>query len=289
MRSPVILLVLVLLGVVAWQSFFIVEETELALKFRLGEVIATDFEPGIHLKTPFINNVRKYDRRILSLDSRPQRFLTSERKDVEVDYFVQWRIADVRRFYQSTGGDTFVAGQRIEEVIQNGLRNEFGRRTLSEVVSEQRADVMASLTRLAAEGLAELGVSIVDVRVKKIELPEEVRNSVFERMRAERTRIASDLRAQGREAGERIRADADRQARVLVAEAQRDGVGLRGEGDARAAEIFRAAHGADPEFFAFLRSLEAYASSFAGEGDVLVLDPQSPFFRYFHDSAGNSR
>jgi membrane protease subunit HflC len=284
MRLITILIALFLAAVVALQSFFIVNETELAIKFRFGEVVATDFGPGAHLKVPFINNVRKFDDRILSLDTQPRRFLTSESKNVEVDYFVQWRIADVRRFWQATSGDYFRAGQRIGAVIEDGLRNEFGIRTLRQLVAEQRAEVVASLTESADQSLAELGVSIVEVRIKKIELPGQTLDSVFSRMRAERERLASELRAEGRENAERIRSEAEREARVIVAEAQRDATAIRGSGDAEAAAIYRQSYGQAPEFFSFLRSLQAYEQGFSGQGDVMVLDPNAPFFRYFQSS-----
>jgi membrane protease subunit HflC len=274
------------LAFIIWVSAFIVDQRELALKLRLGEIVGTDYEPGLHFKVPVINNVKKFDRRIQALDAKAERFLTIEKKDVIVDYFVKWRISDVAQFFRSTGGLAERAGQLLESRINTALRDEFGRRTIQEVVSGERREIMETLTRSADENAADLGVDIIDVRVKKIDLPAEVSESVYGRMRAERERVARDLRARGAEAAERIRADADRQRTEILADAYREAEKTRGEGDAQSAEIFAAAFERDAEFYAFWRSLRAYRQAFEQGGDMMVLEPDSDFFRYFKDQQG---
>jgi membrane protease subunit HflC len=271
---------------IVWVSAFIVDQRELALKLRLGEIVGTDYEPGLHFKVPVINNVKKFDRRIQALDTKAERFLTIEKKDVIVDYFVKWRISDVAQFFRSTGGLAERAGQLLESRINTALRDEFGRRTIQEVVSGERREIMETLTRSADENAADLGVDIIDVRIKKIDLPAEVSESVYGRMLAERERVARDLRARGAEAAERIRADADRQRTEILAEAYREAEKTRGEGDAQSAEIFAAAFERDAEFYAFWRSLRAYRQAFEQGGDMMVLEPDSDFFRYFKDQQG---
>ncbi|SRR6056297_1225096 len=275
--------ILVVVGiVVGLQSVFIVDETESALKFRLGEIIRDDYAPGLHLKTPFINNVVKFDNRLITLDMPPEQMNTAEQKFVEVDYYVKWRIIDPSRFYTSTsGGDFAIARSRLAQLFRNDLRDEFAQRTLSEVVSEQRRDMMDKIQTRANERVGDFGIVVNDVRIKKIELTEEVLDSVFNRMETQRTEFANELRSLGRERSEEIQAEADRQVRVLLAEAERDAARIRGEGDARATEIYANAYQRDPEFYAFLRSLEAYQASFGGSRDVLLLDTGSDFFRYF--------
>ena len=274
------------LAFIIWVSAFIVDQRELALKLRLGEIVGTDYEPGLHFKVPVINNVKKFDRRIQALDAKAERFLTIEKKDVIVDYFVKWRISDVAQFFRSTGGLAERAGQLLESRINTALRDEFGKRTIQEVVSGERRVIMETLTRSADENAADLGVDIIDVRVKKIDLPAEVSESVYGRMRAERERVARDLRARGAEAAERIRADADRQRTEILADAYREAEKTRGEGDAQSAEIFAAAFERDAEFYAFWRSLRAYRQAFEQGGDMMVLEPDSDFFRYFKDQQG---
>jgi membrane protease subunit HflC len=265
----------------ALQSVFIVKETEYAIKFRLGEVVRADYEPGLHLKAPFVNNVVKFDRRLLLLDMPPEEMNTAEQKYVDVDYYLKWRIEDPREFYISTsGGDFRIARTRLAQLIRDDLREEFARRTLVQVVSEERGAMMESLQATANEGAMDFGIAVDDVRIKKIELTEEVLDSVFNRMETERTEFANELRSLGRERAEEIRAEADRQVRVLLAEAERDAARMRGEGDARATEIYAAAYERDPEFYAFQRSLQAYRNSFGGDGDMLLLDTESDFFRY---------
>ena len=275
---PIVVVVAIFVGL---NSIFVVTETEHALKFRLGEVIRADFDPGLHFKMPFINNVRKMERRIITLDMRPEQMNTAEQKFVEVDYYVKWRIADPRAYYVATNGDMMFTRSRLAQLIRNDLRDEFARRTLSEVVSEQRREMMEELVQRADERFQDFGIDVIDVRIKKIELTEEVLNSVFERMQTQRTEFANELRSLGRERSERIRADADRQVRVLLADAERDAQRLRGEGDARAIEIYAQAFDRNREFFSFWRSLQAYDTAFGTENDIMLMDTRSEFFRFF--------
>lgn len=284
-----ILIVLALIVLVVANSLFIVREHEYAALFRLGAISRADIQPGLHFKVPFIESVRRFDKRLLTLDARPERYLTSEKKDVSVDFFVRWRIANVAQFYQSTGGNEENAQARLNPIVKETLRNEFNQRTLQEVVSNIRTDLTDVLLEKAQEAATSLGIQVVDLRIKRIELPEdsEVIESVFRRMREERRAVANELRAEGAEAAEKIRADAERQRNVTLAQAERDAARTRGEGDARAAEIYAQAYSVDPEFYDFHRSLQAYRQSFGSGDDVLVLDPQSEFFRYFGESGRN--
>ena len=282
------LIVVALIGLLVYGATFTVSETEYAAKFRLGKIVSTDFEPGLHFQVPIFNNVRKFDRRILTLDAPPQRFITFEKKDVIVDSFVKWRIQNVRDFYTSTSGDLQRARSRLSQIIADGLRTEFAKRTLAEVVSTAREEIMASLAVTASQTAQSLGIEIVDVRIKRIDLPEEVSSSVFRRMRAERTEVANELRSEGLEEAEKVKASADREVQVLIAEAQRDAERIRGQGDAGAAALYAAAYERDPEFYAFYRSLQAYRNTFQGGRDVMVLDSDSDFFRYFREKQGSS-
>ena len=267
-------------------SMYQVTEWEKAMLFRLGEIVKTDVQPGLHFKFPFVNNVRKFDGRILTLDVEPERFLTAEKKNVIVDSFVMWRIDDVRRFYTAVLGDERNARQRLEQIIKDAMRGEFSKRTVNDVVSGDRDTMMKSLIVDANEQAGQIGISIIDVRVKRVDLPSEVSNSVYRRMQAERSRVAKEFRSQGMEAAERIRADADRQRQVLIANAYRDAEQLRGEGDARAAETYAEAYGKDSEFYSFYRSLQAYQESFDGGNNMMLLEPDSEFFQYFNESRG---
>ena len=278
-------IVLVIALVLGYFSVFTVDETEKALKFRLGEIIRADYEPGLHFKMPFVNNVRHFDARVQTLDAEPERYLTGELKNLIVDAFVKWRVSNVREYYTTVGGDPARANARLNENIKDSLRSEFGRRTIQDVVSGERGQIMDILSEEANQYAESLGIEVLDVRLKRVDLPPNVSESVFQRMVAERERVARDIRASGDEASERIRADADRQRTVLVAEARRDGEELRGEGDAEAAQIFAQAAEQDREFFRFTRSLRAYDHAFQGEDDVLVLTPDSDFFRYLEDSS----
>ncbi len=270
-------------------AVFTVDETQTAIRFRLGEIVQTDYQPGLHFKIPLINNVRKFDKRVQTLDSEPDRFLTVEKKNVIVDSFVKWRVANVRRYYTSVGGDPRQANLRLDQIIKDALRSEFSKRSLQEAVSGERTQIMEVLSTIAGQETSDLGIEIVDVRIKRIDLPAEVSNSVYARMRAERERVARDFRSRGMEAAERIRADADRQSTVIIAEAYRDAEKLRGEGDAVATETYAQAFNKDSEFYSFTRRLKAYRSSFSGNKDVLVLDPSGDFFEYFNSSNPQSR
>ena len=273
--------------VIFFSSFtFVVREYEVALKLRLGEIVSDTYAPGLHFKIPILHQIRKFDRRLQTLDSQPERFLTIEKKDVIVDSYAKWRIARPAQFLRSTGGNNARTSRLLSERINTSLRDEFGKRTIQEVVSDDRLALMEALTKDVNANAADLGVEVVDVRVKQIDLPPEVSESVYQRMRAERERVARDLRAKGAEAAERIRADADRQRTVIVAEAYRESEEIRGEGDAQSAAIYARAFTANPEFYAFYRSLAAYRESFGQGGSVMVLEPDSEFFRFFRESSG---
>jgi membrane protease subunit HflC len=276
----------VLLGGIFLSTIFIVNQWEVALKLRLGEIVDDDYSPGLHFRIPVIHDVKKFDSRIQTLDTQPERFLTIEKKDVIVDSFAKWRISNVAQYFRSTGGNSAKTERLLAERINTSLRDEFGTRTIQEVISGERAEIMALLTKDADEKASELGVEILDVRVKRIDLPAEVSDSVYDRMRAERQRVAADLRAQGAEAAEKIRADADRQRTVILADAFKEAETLRGNGDARAAEIYANAYNQNRDFYAFYRSVNAYREVFSGGGDMMVLEPDSEFFRFFKDQAG---
>ena len=278
---------LLVLALIFYSATFYVYQWETALKLRLGEIVATDYEPGLHFMVPVLNDVTKFDRRIQTLDSQPERFLTIEKKDVIVDSYTKWRISDVAQYFRSTGGSVVKTERLLSERINTSLRNEFGKRTIQEVVSGERAEIMDLLTKEVDLQASELGVEIVDIRVKRIDLPPEVSESVYDRMRAERERVAKDLRAQGAEAAEKIRANADRQRTVILADAYKTSEILRGEGDAKATEIYANAYQKNAEFYSFYRSLTAYRSVFEQGGDMLVLQPDSEFFRYFNAKRGN--
>ena len=266
-------------------SLFTVDETQTAIRFQLGEIVQANYKPGLHWKWPLINNVRKFDRRLQTLDTEPERFLTAEKKNVIVDSFAMWRIEDVRKFYTTVGGDPAQANVRLDQIVKDSLRSEFSKRTIQEVVSGDRDQIMETLSRLLREQATQLGIAAVDVRIKRIDLPPDVSNSVFSRMKAERLRVAKDFRSRGGEAAERIRADADRQSTVLLAEAYRDAERQRGEGDAQATDIYAQAYSKNRDFFSFHRSLAAYRQSFSSRDDVLVMQPEgSQFFRFFNQS-----
>ncbi|MBN2886092.1 MAG: protease modulator HflC [Chromatiaceae bacterium] len=275
-----------ILALLAYSCTFVVQQYEVAIKLRLGEIVSDDYGPGLHFKLPLINTIKTFDRRIQTLDSQPERFLTIEKKDVIVDSYAKWRISNAAQFFRSTGGSSARTSRLLAERINTSLRDEFGKRTIQEVVSDDRLELMRVLTREVNANTDDLGVEVVDVRVKKIDLPPEVSESVYQRMRAERDRVARDLRAKGAEAAERIRADADRQRTVIIAEAYKESEEIRGEGDARASEIYAGAFTQDPRFYAFYRSLSAYRSAFESGQDILVLQPDSDFFRFFRESMG---
>ncbi|HEB99161.1 MAG TPA: protease modulator HflC [Thiotrichales bacterium] len=285
MRMPVILaLLLAFIG--ASMSMFVVDERERAILFHLGQIVRSDFEPGLHFMIPVYHNVRKFDRRILTLDSKPEQVLTGEKKNVLVDYFVKWRIEDVEKYYRSFGGREIEAASRMAQIIKGGLQTELGNRTIKEVVSEERKEIMANVAREADEKLRDFGIEIVDFRIKQIELPVKVAGAVFERMRAERERVAKEHRARGEKESLIIRARADRKRTEILAEARRKAEEIRGAGDAQATEIYARAYNKDRDFYAFYRSLEAYRRSFSSRQDILVLEPDSEFFQYFGGTSG---
>ena len=271
---------LLLLAWIVSMSVFTVDQRELAIKFQLGKIIETDFEPGLHFKLPFINDVRKYPRQILTQTNPQEGFLTFEKKNLFVDFFVKWRIVDVGAYYRATRGDELLAAQRLIEIVKDGVRSEFAKRTVPQVVTAERRELLDNMLASARKNALTLGIEVVDVRVKRTEFPEQVSDSVFDRMRQERARTASELRAEGAENAERIRAEADRERTVTLAEAYRDAEKVRGAGDAEAARIYAEAYRKDPEFFAFYRSIQAYRRSLGKENDLLVLDKSSEFFRY---------
>jgi membrane protease subunit HflC len=266
---------------------FTVAQWEMAIKLRLGEIVQTDYEPGLHFKVPGLNTVIIFDRRIQTLDARPQRFLTLEKKDVIVDSYAKWRISNAAQYFRSTGGNAARTSQLLADRINTSLRDEFGKRTIQEVVAEERQEIMTELTKAIDTKADDLGVEVVDVRVKKIDLPPEVSESVYSRMRAERERTARDLRAKGGEAAERIQADADRQRTVILADAYKQAEEVRGAGDSKATEVYAGAYSKDAEFFAFYRSLNAYRKAFGAGGDMMVLQPDSEFLRFFKAQSPN--
>ena len=281
-NSPLLwLIVLFVVGLTIDNSFFIVDQRERAIVKQFGEALPTDYAPGLHMMLPFVQTVQKFDGRILTMESDAENFLTIEKKNVVVDYFVKWRIADTIPYYRATsGGSTAVAMDLMSGIINRSLRDKFGSLTIQQAVSGERDEIMSDLSKSISGKVKDLGIAIVDVRVEGINLPKEVSDSVYDRMRAERTRVASDLRARGAEEAEKIRAEADSTAQTTIADSYRDAEKIRGEGDAKAAEIYARAYGQDPEFYAFYRSLGAYRESFSSKSDVLVLDPSSDFFRY---------
>ena len=278
----VVIIGLGLLGLLVNASVFIVEENEMALRLQLGEIKDSNYEPGLHFKAPFVQSAQTFDKRIQTLDLEAERFLTVEKKFVVVNSFAKWRIRDVAQYFRSTRGSIAQTDRLLTARINAALRDEFGRRTIQEVVSGERAEIMRKLAREANESAADLGVEIVDVRVKQIDFEESIGDAIYERMRTERQRVASELRAQGAEAAERIQADADRQRTEILANAYRDAELLRGEGDALAAETYAKAFKQDADFYAFWRSLTAYRDVFQDGGSMMVLDPDSEFFRFFN-------
>jgi membrane protease subunit HflC len=281
MTQNKILIGLGALLLVGMMCVFTVNQTEKAIKFRLGEIVKDDYEPGLHFKLPFINNIKKFDARIQTMDAKPERFLTAEKKNVIVDSFVKWRIDNVAAFYTTVAGDIDQANLRLDQIIKDAFRSEFSKRNIRQLVSTDRNAIREILIKNSKIVAANFGLEIIDVQVMRIDLPPEVSSSVYRRMEAERERVAREFRSQGAEAAERIRADADRQRVVTLANAFRDAEKLRGEGDATSAEIYANAYGADTEFFTFYRSLNAYKKTFSNSS-MMVLDPDSDFFQYFN-------
>jgi membrane protease subunit HflC len=288
MKNPAAIVVgLVVVVLVLALSMYTVDQRQAALVFQLGEVVAVKKEPGLYFKLPVVQNIRFFETRILTMDpSEAERFITSEKKNVLVDYYVKWRIQDVEKFYVSFAGDERRAENRLSQTVNDGMRAEFGKRTVHDVVSGQRDAVMEMLRKSADADARRFGVEVMDVRIKRVDLPSEVSESVYRRMEAERKRVANELRSTGSAEAEKIRADADKQREVIIAEAYRDAQRTKGEGDARAAAIYSQAFGQNAEFYAFYRSMEAYKQSFSSKNDVMVLQPNSDFFRYLKSPRG---
>jgi membrane protease subunit HflC len=278
----------VLLVMLLLTSAYTVDQRERAILFEFRKIKVADIQPGLHFKLPLINTVSKFPSQILTMTSKSERFLTGEKKYVTVDFFVKWRIKDVSNFYRSTGGRIADAENRLEQLMKDGLRNEFSRRTIQEALSADREKIMEGLATKSNDIAKQLGVEIVDVRVSKIDFPDTVSNSVYERMRSERQRVAMDFRSRGQEEAKKLRASADRQATILLAEAYKQAETIRGEGDAKAAEIYAQAYQQDAEFYAFYRSLSAYRNTLGKPGDVMVIEPDSEFFRYFKQKTPNT-
>ncbi|EAS46911.1 HflC protein [gamma proteobacterium HTCC2207] len=280
-------MVLALLLIVASSTLYVVSETERGVKLRFGRLIEADIQPGLHVKLPFADDVRLFDARVLTVDAQPASFFTVEKKRLIVDSYAKWRISNVETYYKATGGVETVARNRLANRVNNGLRNQFGTRTLHEVVSGERDALMEDITSDLNESvLGSLGIEVVDVRVKRIDLPQEVSSQVFRRMTAEREKEATELRSTGKEKAERIRASADRERTIELANAYRDAEQLRGTGDAEAAGIYADAYQQDPEFYSFVRSLNAYKNSFSNKGDVMLVAPDSDFFKYLQSQEG---
>ncbi|CAI06790.1 protease modulator HflC [Aromatoleum aromaticum] len=281
---------LLFIGVLASMTLFTVDQRQFAVVFQLGEVKEVIDKPGLNFKWPMIQNVRFFDRRILTMDTpEPERFITAEKKNVLVDHFVKWRIIDPKLYYVSVAGDEARARIRLLQTVNSGLREEFGRRTVHDVVSGARDQIMEDMRTRADEDARKIGVQILDVRLKRVDLPLEVSESVYRRMEAERKRVANELRSEGGAIAEKIRADADRQREVIIAEAYRDAQQAKGAGDAKATGIYGEAYGRNPEFYSFYRSLEAYRQAFDSKNDLLVVDPSSEFFRFMKDSDGGGK
>jgi membrane protease subunit HflC len=280
------LIVIVAVAIVVGMSVFVVDEREHAIKFQLGEIMRSDYEPGLHFKWPFVQRVLKFPNRILLYEDSEERFLTGEQKNLIVDYFVTWRIVDPAGYYTAVRGDEQAALARLEAIVKEGIKAAISQRDVREVVSAERSELMNDMLTEVRSRSPSIGIEVVDVRVKRIDLEAEVSESVYNRMRQERRRTAEELRAQGNEEAERIRADADRQVTVILSEARREAEIIRGEGDATAADIYAGAYSVDPDFYAFYRSMIAYRQAIGGPQDMLVLQPDSEFFRYLQNQFG---
>tara|TARA_B100001245_G_scaffold29309_1_gene18967 strand:- start:720 stop:1592 length:873 start_codon:yes stop_codon:yes gene_type:complete len=279
--------ILILLGfglIILGFATFTVNERELAIKLQVGEVVRSDYKPGIHFKIPFIQSVRKFPKRILTISDRPDRIFTAERLALQVDFFVKWRIIDSVQFYISTGGSQRLANNRLSEIIKNAIVTEFGKRSVQEAISVERAELIKDMLATASSAAQGLGVELIDVRVKQVEFPDDVRNSVYQQMREERARIAAERRAEGMEISEQKKSTADKERTIILADANKDSQIIRGEGDASAADIYSTAYNQDPEFYAFYRSIDAYRNSLGRSGDIMVIDPNNEFFRYLNKS-----
>jgi membrane protease subunit HflC len=283
---PILALIVAALLVLS-QSIYTVDQRQYAIKFQLGEFIDAQTDAGLYFKIPLVQNVRFFDRRILTLDApKPDRITTSEKKPLNVDFIAYWRIVDVRKYYQSVTGDEELAKQRLAQTIRSILGQEINKRTIHEAISTERDKIMATTRQRADADAKQIGVEIVDVRLRRVELPEEVLAQVYQRMESERKRVANELRSQGAAESEKIRADADRQREVILADAYKQAQKIKGDGDAKSSAIYAAAYGQNPEFYSFYRSLETYKATFRSKSDMLVLDPNSEFFQYLKQSAG---
>lgn len=288
-RLNLLLIVAVIAVIVIRMSVFTVDTREHAVKFQVGRIVSSDYTPGLHFKIPFFENVARYPKTILNYDEdTEERFLTGEKKNLIVDYFVTWRIVDPAQYYRSVRGDEAAAEQRLSAIVKEGIKAAISQRTLQEVVSAERTELMQEMVVQVRERSPELGIEVIDVRVKRIDLSPEVSDSVYNRMRQERSAVATQWRAEGEEEYERVRADADRQRTVILAEAYRDAERIRGAGDARAAEVYAQAYSKDRDFYAFYRSMQAYRESIGKDQDVLVLQPDSEFFKYLQSQVGSS-
>jgi membrane protease subunit HflC len=284
-RSYLALIVFGALALVFSMAAFTVRETDLAIKFQLGRIVRADYQPGLHFLVPGLNNVRKFDKRVLTEDYPAEQFLTSEGKILRIDFFVKWRITDVSRYYISTGGGIEdVANRRLGEIVKDGIKGVIARRTIQQVVAAERTEFLGEVLKIAGGNVAELGITMIDVRVKRIELPEEVSESVFNRMRQNFARQAAQLRAEGSAVSEQTRAEADRERTEILAEAYKQAEIVKGEGDALAADVYAKAYGRNPEFYSFYRSMQAYRRSLGKQGDVLVIAPDGEFFKYLKDA-----
>lgn len=279
-------IVAVIAFIVISGSVFTVDERERAIKLRFSEIVKEDYEPGLHFKVPFVNTVRKFPSRVQTISNPQELFLTEEKKNLFVDFYVKWRIVDVGQFYRSSQGEVLFAAQRLLEIVKDGIRAEFAKRTVPEVVSAERREIMSEMLTEARTNAQQLGLEVIDVRVKRIEFSDDVSDSVYRRMREERSRVAAELRAEGAENAERIRADADRQRTVILADAYRQSQIIRGEGDAVATDIYARAYNDDPDFYAFYRSLQAYRNSVGNDNDLLVLDADGEFLRFLNSADG---
>ncbi len=285
MKNIVIIVVALLVFIFATATYT-VDQRETAIKFRFKEIVETNIKPGLHFKIPFVNTVEKFSTLILTLDAKPDGFLTYEKKEVEVDFFVKWKIDNVDTFYRATRGDLVRAQNRLESIMKDGLRNEFSTRTIKEAITGERGELMDALKDKAEDPAKQLGIKIIDTRVSKIDFPGSVSESVYARMRSERQRVAQDFRSRGLAEGEKIRAEADRKATLIEAEAYRKAEKIRGEGDAKSAEVYAGAYQKDAEFYAFYRSLGAYRQSLGNGRDIMVIEPESDFFKYFNNQQG---
>jgi membrane protease subunit HflC len=284
-KLPVIAIILFVIALTATGVFYTVDERERAIVFKFGEIIRSDDKPGLRMKLPFINNVRYFDARVQTMDAEPELYLTIEKKGLVVDSFVKWRIIDTTKYFVSVGGQTSTASTRLRQLINDGLKTEFGKRSVNDVISGDRAVIMNVVQENTNREAKKYGLEVIDVRLKRVDLVPEISQSVYDRMEAERGRVAKELRARGAEAAERLRADADRQSQIIIAEAEREAQVKRGEGDAEATRIYAEAYSADAEFFSFYRSLEAYKNTFKNKDAMMVIEPDSEFFKYLKNPA----